>query len=657
VSPLFLIWLAGPQELALYVPLGAWQVPTVVAQATDPVAAMAHMDLWADFYQRVVSSEFPRNQADMPKQASPALIALEKESAELPRWPGQDPLADAVLGYLSDLHRFQAELQPAFSEILYREQPRDADQARAEALWIEMEGIRYGGPNAVNQAMVAFGQANGVRVQPAEPFVPPAATGDALPGGAMQMSENHRRSLAASHLSEVRGICNQGVVLMNQAVGFSTTPDEDLRPLAESLVQTRAEMDAVPAWIGDAEFRDACSAVLQTQAGILEKEIPAMQEALRKGDTETFNSSARDRSAELRALQLDLYDAEANFRLRWGLQAREAPPQRADTPEGAQALGRMRHWSGLVSEAGQLSTQLSINLLLDGAEFQAQSKLATIRLAELQLQAENPPPFEGEDPLRRPAIAVLDVLEQSFGDWGSQAIVLLRNPKPREADQQRYQAIVEEEILATEKAVAAYKKAHNAFAEAHGITMISTQTLDSLHPPSFLVALPGPQVELSAQVRIAFAAAHLMEVNQAFSAGLESWNTFVGTPADAWPELLPQTRAVVAAAVNEVLSIPPWMGQETMVQAAEEALSTWLDTLDKHVPRMIELRSGDRSQRDVAQYNRLLDELNLTGNAGVTAWNVANTEWAEDWKFTSSQAHQEAMVEWARDSRALLKSR
>jgi hypothetical protein len=613
------------------------------------------MELWNELFGRAVNLPLPHLQPGMPKVASPELIALQKEAAELPRWPGEDVLADAVLSYLQELHRLHVEVQPAFAELVYGEGPRDADLAQAELIWEDIEGVRFGGANAVKEAFVAFGSAQGVRMEPAALYALPAATGADLPGGEMRLPESYRRLFATAHLSEVRGLCNQGVMAMNQAVDLSTTPKADFGPIAESLAQTREEMDAVPAWVEDGEFRDACSAVLQAQAGVLEQQLPALQEALEKGDTDTFNSSAGDLSAELRALQLDLHTAEASFRARWGLQERAAPEQQADRAQESQALSRLRHWSGLVNEAVFLGTQMRINLLLDGAEYETQSKLVSVRLAELQSRAEMPPPFDGEDPLRKPASAVLDVLEQSFGDWGEQATVLLHTPKPREAHQQRYQALVEEEGLAVDTAVAEYQAAHKAFAESRGITVVSTQTLDSFHPPSFVVTLPGPEVKLSAQVRITFAAGHMMEVDRAFSAGLEAWNGFVTAPAEEWPDRLPQTRAVVAAASKEVLSIPPWMGEETLIEAAEGALGIWLDALDKGIPRMIKLLAGDRTQRDVDQYNKLLDELNSKGTAGVAGWNDGTSQWAEDWQFDASQAHQEAMVQWAQDSRELLK--
>ena len=615
------------------------------------------MDFWTELLERVMGLDYPQLREGLPRQASPELIALEKEAAELPRWPGEDVLADASLAHLADLHRLQAELMPDLAEILYSQSPRDADQAKAEALWIEIETIRLGGTNVLNQALVEFAHANGVRMETVESFVLPPPTGAELPGGAMMLPPVQRRALAATHLSEVRGVCNQGVAVMNHAVGLSSQPEADLSALQEPMTQARSEMDAVPAWIGDAEFRDACSAVLKTQAGFLEKEIPAMQETLGGGDVDGFNTASRALSSELRALQLDLYDAEANFRVRWGLRALDAPPPAMDYTGIDQAQDRLRHWSGLVNEAVLLSTQMRINVLLDGAEYEEQTKLVSARLVELQAQAEHPPTFDGEDPLRKPTIAVLDVLEQSFGDWGGESAQLLHTPKPREAHQQRFLAIVEEEAQAIEKALADYRLAHKLFAEQHGISLTSIQTISSLYPPRFLVQLPGPAVELPAQVRISFAAGHMAEVGHSFRAGLQAWNELVGAPIEDWPEQLPQSRAVVAAALKEVLSIPPWMGEETMVQGAAAVLSVWLQFLEKDAPRMIKLLSGERSQKDVDQFNKMMDELNQVGREGVGDWNAANEQWAEDWQFAASKAHQEALVDWARDSRELLKSR
>ena len=646
MSPLFLLWLAGPVQAPM--------TPSLVAQTNGPQAAVAHIELWQGLLLRVVSLEPSSPKRGEPVVASPELIALEKEAQETPRWPGEDPVADALLLYIHELQRYEMELAPALVEVLHSEQPRDADLAKADALWIEMMEVRVGGLNRVSQAIFDFALANGVRMQTPQLSSPPAPTGAELPGGEMALPLNYRRTLASMHLSEVRGLCNQGVLIMNQAAGQASQSGADLSVLDALMSSAESELAAVPPWSGDAEFRDACGLVLQSQARILEQKVPAMQRALSEGDSETFNSLGRDLSAELRALQLDLHAAEANFRLRWGLQTVEAPAPKKDDPQRDQALDRLRHWSKLVGQAALLGTQMRINLLLDGAEYQEQVKLASAELAALQAQADRPPPFDGEDTLRKPAIGVLDVLEQSFGDWGVQASALLRTPKPREADQLGYQAIIEEEERAMDQALAEYRAAHKAFAETQGIGLVSKQTLGVLQPPVFVADLPGPAVNLPAQVRISFAAGHQREVDHAFSAGLEAWNAFVSAPVDEWPERLPLTRAVVEAALREVLSIPPWMGEETLVSAAEGALSVWLEELDKAVPRMIKLSGEERTQKNVDQYNKLLEEVNLSGGAGVAGWNAAAAQWAQEWDYDAAQAHQEGLVLWARDSRALL---
>jgi hypothetical protein len=627
--------------------------PALLAQATNPAAAVVHIELWQELLYEAagVAPNYPKPGA--PVVPSPALTALEKEAQESPRWPGEDPVADAVLLYIHELQRFEMELAPALVEVLHTQAPRDVDLARADALWNEIMDTRVGGLNRSSQAIFDFAQANGVRMQTPQVTSPPPPSGAELPGGEMALPVNYRRIMASLHLSEVRGFCNQGVLVMNQAVSQSSSGG-DLGGMEVLMATAQADLAEVPPWSGDGEFRDACSAVLESQARILGEEVPAMKKALSEGDSESFNSLGRDLSAELRSLQIDLHDAEANFRLRWGLEALEERVPEKDDPKRDQALLRLQHWTKLVGQAAVLGTQMRINVLLDGAEYEEQVKLASAELAALQAQAERPPPFDGEDTLRKPAIAVLDVLEQSFGDWRVEAAALVRTPKPREADQRRYQEIMEEERAAMDKARAEYRVAHKAFAEAQGIGLLSKQSLSALQPPSFVADLPGPEVKLSAQVRISFASGHQREVDRAFSAGLEAWNSFVSAPVADWEQRLPLTREVVAAAHREVLAIPPWMGQETLVMAAEAALSAWLEQLDKVVPRLVKLSAAERSQKNVDQYNKLLNELNVSAGEGVNGWNAAVSQWALDWHFAAFREHQEGMVSWARDSRALL---
>lgn len=653
MNPLFLLWHLGLHAGLSAGPVQAPMTPALVAQATDPAAAVVHIELWQDLLYRGVgvAPNYPNPGA--PVVPSPSLTVLEKEAQESPRWPGEDPVADAVLLYIHELQRFEMELAPALVEVLHTQEPRDADLAKADALWNEIMDTRVGGLNRSSQVIFDFALANGVRMQTPQITSPPPPSGAELPGGEMSLPLNYRRIMVSMHLSEVRGLCNQGILVMNQAVGQSSS-GADLSGLQALLASAQADLAEVPPWSGDAEFRDACGVVLEGQARILEQEVPAMEQALSEGDAETFNSLARDLSAELRALQIGLHEVEANFRLRWGLQALEERTPKKDDPKRDEALLRLQHWSKLVGQAGLLGTRMRINVLLDGAEYEEQVKLASAELAALQAQAERPPPFDGEDTLRKPAIAVLDVLEHSFGDWRVQAAALLRTPKPREADQRRYQAILEEEKLAMDKARAEYRAAHQAFAEAQGIGLMSKQTLSAMQPPTFVADLPGPAVDLSARVRISFASGHQREVDRAFSAGLEAWNAFMSASVDDWGERLSLTREVVAAAHREVLAIPPWMGQETLVEAAEIALSTWLEHLDKAVPRMIKLAAAERSEKNVDQYNKLLTELNVSGGEGVVGWNTAASQWALDWHYADSQEHQEGMVAWARDSREML---
>lgn len=624
------------------------------AAEVDPQGAVDHIDAWMAVSNAAV--QLPLQDPEHPGKAAPALVELEAQAAALPRWPEQDPVADAVMEMLAGLRHLSEKVYPDLDALMGEMAPRAVHLEQAEAAFEEIDAVRYGRANAVRQAMHDFGSAQNVNMGELLLLEMPAPTGAALPGGASIVPESYRQNFAQRHVGEVRGVCNEGVVLMNQALDLASRPDQDLAPLAPQMETLQERMAEIPAWVGDPSFRDSCAVVLQSQAELLQTEVPAMRAAFVGGDLDGFNAQSRAVTSALRGLQVDLFDHEATFRRSWGLEVGAGPPSASEQEDSGvlPAVDRQRHWTGLVNQAVLLGTRFRIALLLGEVEYDTELRAVQKELEQLQAQAESPPPFDGEDTLRRPAIAVLDVIEQSFGDWGPRSSELLELPNPRAAHQEAFLALRQEETQALDKALAEFNVAHQAFSETHDIRLIKGQSVLSLPQPVLKVTLPGPEVPLDPQVRIAFASRHQREVNEAFLMGFEAWKGLMEMEQSEWSQALPGVLEVVQSSLDVVQAIPPWMGDETLVASGVASLQVWVRHLQVTLPRLQVLAEDLSSERGVKQYNKNLKELNETSRAALDAWNGANETWQNDWHYGALETHNQAMVDWAQESRTLM---
>ena len=267
-------------------------------------------------------------------EGAPVLAAAQQQVHALlmaaqgqAQWLGGDQGLNAALVQRAE-HSvlFFDQTLPTLVSLSSSAHPRDSDQLQFETLTLLSEVTDAQDAERMSVALVAFGNANRVRILEdalSESLEPPKLELD-LPGEPSTLSSMVRVSFAMGHHNEMVALNDQVLSAWNAIVALESADVQGQRPVLEQTVQALRE---VPPWMGDDTLTESMAANGQALLGLVELLVQSAALDMRLF---LFGKKKRQRDSLLEevddavpALNAKVLTARAAFEESWQVHAYE----------------------------------------------------------------------------------------------------------------------------------------------------------------------------------------------------------------------------------------------------------------------------------------------------------------------------------------------